>query len=198
MTQEHLKDIDMGEEPVKTMSMNPKKFMLWLAIASITMMFAGWTSGYLVRKAEGNWHEFDLPNIFLYSTGVLVVSSAFMYLAVKAAKKDNFNTLKIAISITFAFGMAFLFMQWYGFSDLVKNQLHFSGSDVASSWIYVFVGIHGLHIISGLVVLLFSLVSSFRLSINSNNLTRIQLCATYWHFLDGLWLYLFFFLYFNR
>ena len=51
MTQEHLKDIDMGEEPVKTMSMNPKKFMLWLAIASITMMFAGWTSGYLVRKA---------------------------------------------------------------------------------------------------------------------------------------------------
>jgi cytochrome c oxidase subunit 3 len=87
MTQEHLKDIDMGEEPVKTMSMNPKKFMLWLAIASITMMFAGWTSGYLVRKAEGNWHEFNLPNIFLYSTGVLVVSSAFMHLAVKAAKK---------------------------------------------------------------------------------------------------------------
>jgi cytochrome c oxidase subunit 3 len=100
MTQEHLRDIDMGEEPVKTMSMNPKKFMLWLAIASITMMFAGWTSGYLVRKAEGNWHEFDLPNIFLYSTGVLVVSSVFMHLAVKAAKKDNFNTLKIAISIT--------------------------------------------------------------------------------------------------
>jgi cytochrome c oxidase subunit 3 len=198
MTQEHLQNIDLSEEPAKQLSVNPQKFMLWLAIVSIAMMFAGWTSGYLVRKAEGNWHEFELPSIFMYSTAVLIVSSIFMHIAVLAAKKDNFNTLRIAISITFAFGIAFLIMQWWGFADLVQNQLHFSGSDVASSWIYVFVGIHGLHIISGLVVLLVSLVSAFRLSINAKSLTRIQLCATYWHFLDILWLYLFFFLFINR
>ncbi|MDH4460472.1 MAG: cytochrome c oxidase subunit 3 [Flectobacillus sp.] len=198
MTQEHLQNIDLSEEPAKQLSVNPQKFMLWLAIVSIAMMFAGWTSGYLVRKAEGNWHEFELPSIFMYSTAILIVSSIFMHIAVLAAKKDNFNTLRIAISITFAFGIAFLIMQWLGFADLVQNQLHFSGSDVASSWIYVFVGIHGLHIISGLVVLLVSLVSAFRLSINAKSLTRIQLCATYWHFLDILWLYLFFFLFINR
>jgi cytochrome c oxidase subunit 3 len=198
MTQEHLQNIDLSDEPSKTLSVNPQKFMLWLAIVSIAMMFAGWTSGYLVRKAEGNWHEFELPSIFMYSTAILMVSSIFMHIAVLAAKKDNFNTLRIAISITFVFGMAFLVMQWLGFADLVQNQLHFSGSDVASSWIYVFVGIHGLHIISGLVVLLVSLISAFRLSINAKSLTRIQLCATYWHFLDILWLYLFFFLFINR
>jgi cytochrome c oxidase subunit 3 len=198
MTQEHLQNIDLSDEPSKTLSVNPQKFMLWLAIVSIAMMFAGWTSGYLVRKAEGNWHEFELPSIFMYSTAILMVSSIFMHTAVLAAKKDNFNTLRIAISITFVFGMAFLVMQWLGFADLVQNQLHFSGSDVASSWIYVFVGIHGLHIISGLVVLLVSLISAFRLSINAKSLTRIQLCATYWHFLDILWLYLFFFLFINR
>jgi cytochrome c oxidase subunit 3 len=198
MTQEHLQNMDLSDEPAKQLSVNPQKFMLWLAIVSIAMMFAGWTSGYLVRKAEGNWHEFELPSIFMYSTAVLVISSVFMHIAVLAAKKDNFNTLRIAISITFAFGIAFLVMQWLGFADLVQNQLHFSGSDVASSWIYVFVGINGLHIISGLVVLLVSLVSAFRLSINAQNLTRIQLCATYWHFLDILWLYLFFFLFINR
>ncbi len=198
MIQEHLKDIDLSEQPVKPMAMNPQKFMLWLGIASITMMFAGWTSGYLVQKAEGKWHEFELPSILMYSTAVLLVSSVFMHTALLAAKKDNFSLLKIAISITFVFGVAFLVMQVYGFSDLIAHKLYFAGSDVAASWIYVFVGLHGLHVVSGLIVLLVSLVSAFKHSIHANKLNRIQLCATYWHFLDLLWLYLFIFLYFNR
>lgn len=197
MTQEHLANINL-DEPEETLNMNPKKFMLWLAIVSIIMMFAGWTSGYLVRKAEGRWHEFELPEIFWYSTGILLVSSISMFFAVRAAKKDNFSTLKTAISITFVFGLIFLATQVIGFSDLIKNQLYFAGSDVASSWIYVLVGLHALHVVSGLIVLLISLISSFKFTKDSKNLTRIQLCATYWHFLDGLWLYLFLFLYFNR
>ena len=197
MTQEHLANINL-DEPEETLNMNPKKFMLWLAIVSIIMMFAGWTSGYLVRKAEGRWHEFELPQIFWYSTGILLVSSISMFFAVRAAKKDNFSTLKTAISITFVFGLIFLATQVIGFSDLIKNQLYFAGSDVASSWIYVLVGLHALHVVSGLIVLLISLISSFKFTKDSKNLTRIQLCATYWHFLDGLWLYLFLFSYFNR
>ncbi len=197
MTQEHLANINL-DEPEETLSMNPKKFMLWLTIVSILMMFAGWTSGYLVRKAEGRWHEFELPVIFWYSTGILLVSSISMFLAVQYAKKDNFNALKIAISITFVFGLTFLITQVIGFSDLIKNQLYFAGSDVAASWLYALVGLHAAHVISGLVVLLISLISSFKFTVNSKNLLRIQLCATYWHFLDFLWLYLFVFLYFNR
>jgi cytochrome c oxidase subunit III len=197
MTQEHLANINL-DEPEETLSMNPKKFMLWLAIVSILMMFAGWTSGYLVRKAEGRWHEFELPQIFWYSTGILLISSVSMFLAVQYAKKDNFNALKIAISITFVFGLAFLTTQILGFSDLINNKLFFAGSDVASSWLYALVGLHAAHVISGLVVLLISLISSFKFTANSKNLLRIQLCATYWHFLDFLWLYLFVFLYFNR
>lgn len=197
MTQEHLANINL-DEPEETLSMNPKKFMLWLTIVAILMMFAGWTSGYLVRKAEGRWHEFELPLIFWYSTGILLVSSISMFLAVQSAKKDNFNALKIAISITFVFGLAFLTTQVIGFSDLIKNQLYFAGSDVAASWLYALIGLHAAHVISGLVVLLISLISAFKFSANSKNLLRIQLCATYWHFLDFLWLYLFLFLYFNR
>ena len=197
MTQEHLANINL-DEPEETLSMNPKKFMLWLTIVAILMMFAGWTSGYLVRKAEGRWHEFELPQIFWYSTGILLVSSISMFLAVQSAKKDNFNALKVAISITFVFGLAFLTTQVFGFSDLIKNQLYFAGSDVAASWLYALIGLHAAHVISGLVVLLISLISAFKFTANSKNLLRIQLCATYWHFLDFLWLYLFLFLYFNR
>ena len=197
MTPEHLVNINL-DEPEETLSMNPKKFMLWLTIVSILMMFAGWTSGYLVRKAEGRWHEFELPQIFWYSTAILLVSSVSMFLALQSAKKDNFNALKIAISITFVFGLGFLTTQVIGFSDLIKNQLYFAGSDVAASWLYALIGLHAAHVISGLVVLLISLVSAFKFTANSKNLLRIQLCATYWHFLDFLWLYLFLFLYFNR
>ena len=197
MTPEHLVNINL-DEPEETLSMNPKKFMLWLTIVAILMMFAGWTSGYLVRKAEGRWHEFELPQIFWYSTGILLVSSVSMFLAVQSAKKDKFNALKIAISITFVFGLAFLTTQVIGFSDLIKNQLYFAGSDVAASWLYALIGLHAAHVISGLVVLLISLISAFRFTADSKNMLRIQLCATYWHFLDFLWLYLFLFLYFNR
>lgn len=197
MTQEHLANINL-DEPEETLSMNPKKFMLWLAIVSIMMMFAGWTSGYLVRKAEGRWHEFEIPQIFWYSTAILLISSVSMIFAVRAAKKDQFSTLKTAISITFVFGIAFLVMQVMGFSDLIQNKLFFAGSDVASSWLYALIGLHAAHVISGLVVLLISLISAFGFKKESKNLLRIQLCATYWHFLDLLWLYLFLFLYFNR
>jgi len=197
MTPEHLVNINL-DEPEETLSMNPKKFMLWLTIVAILMMFAGWTSGYLVRKAEGRWHEFELPQIFWYSTGILLVSSVSMFLAVQSAKKDKFNALKIAISITFVFGLAFLTTQVIGFSDLIKNQLYFAGSDVAASWLYALIGLHAAHVISGLVVLLISLISAFRFTADSKNMLRIKLCATYWHFLDFLWLYLFLFLYFNR
>jgi cytochrome c oxidase subunit III len=66
------------EEPEETLSMNPKKFILWLFIVSILMLFAAMTSAYLVRRAEGNWLEFTIPPIFTYSTIVLVVSSLTM------------------------------------------------------------------------------------------------------------------------
>ena len=73
---EHLKNINLAEqEPQETLSMDPKKFILWLFIVSIIMLFASQTSAYLVRRAEGNWLEFTVPVIFSYSTVVLVLSS---------------------------------------------------------------------------------------------------------------------------
>lgn len=96
------------EEAPETLSMDPKKFILWGFIVTIIMLFASQTSAYLVRRAEGNWVEFEVPHIFWYSSVVLIFSSIAMHWAYLAAKKDNFNTLKIAISITFVLGLAFL------------------------------------------------------------------------------------------
>jgi cytochrome c oxidase subunit III len=188
-----LQQYKVEREPQETLAMDPKKFILWLFLVSIIMLFASQTSAYLVRRAEGNWLEFEMPQIFWYSTVVLLVSSAAMQWAYYSAKKDLFKQLKIAISITFVLGLVFLWMQFEGWKQLVAMNVYFVGNP-SGSFFYVFTGLHGFHIISGLIVLLFALTASFRLKVHGKNLRRIQICTTYWHFLDILWLYLFVFL----
>ncbi len=181
----------------QNLSMNPKKFLLWLAIVSIIMMFAAFTSAYLVRRAEGNWLEFTIPKIFTYSTLVLVASSISMHFSYWAAKKDRFLLLRSAISITFVLGIIFLIMQWLGWKELVKNNVFLVGNP-SGSFFYVLSGLHGLHIVSALIVLIFALVSAYRFNIHAKKLNQIEMCVTYWHFLDLLWVYIFIFLlYFN-
>lgn len=183
----------VSAKPEETLSMNPKKFILWLFIVSVVMLFASQTSAYLVRRAEGNWVEFDIPQIFWYSTIVLVISSLSMQWAYWSAKKDNFANLRTAISITFVLGLVFLWMQFEGWKELVAMNVYFVGNP-SGSFFYVFTGLHGFHLISGLIVLLVALVSAFRLKVHAKSLNQIEICATYWHFLDILWVYLFFFL----
>ena len=190
---EVVNDISIIEEPQETLSMNPRKFILWLFIVSIIMLFAAMTSAYLVRRAEGNWLEYDIPAIFSYSSVVLVVSSLTMHWAYLAAKKDNFGSLRIAITITFVLGAIFLYMQFQGWVELVNQNVFFVGNP-AGSFMYIFTGLHGFHLISGLIVLVIALVAAFRLRIHATNLNQLEIAATYWHFLDILWLYLFFFL----
>ncbi len=194
-----LKNIQLTvpEEPQETLSMHPRKFLLWLFIVSITMMFAAFTSAYLVRKAEGNWLEFALPRIFYYSTGVLLVSSMSMAVAAWAAKKDKFALLRTLISITFVLGLVFLVMQVLGWGRLVAMNVYFVGNP-SGSFVYVLSAVHGVHIVAGLVVLIFALVAAFRQTIHAKNTRTIEMAATFWHFLDVLWLYLFLFLLYNN
>ena len=127
-------------EPKAQLSINRWDFITGMFILTTIMFFASQTSAYLVRRAEGNWTSFELPTIFWYSTGVLVLSSIFMQLSYFSAKKDNFYALKLYISITFALGLVFLFMQWNGWVALVDQKVFFVGNP-AGSFMYVFTGL---------------------------------------------------------
>ncbi len=185
------------QEPKPILTVNKWKFIVWLFIVTIVMLFASQTSAYLVRRAEGNWTEFKIPMIFWYSTVVLFISSIFMHLSLLKAKKDDFPKLKLFITFTFLLGIIFLVMQYIGWQDLQKQGIYLKGNP-AGSFYYILTGLHGFHLITGLVVLLFSFTASMKMNINSKNLIRLEVCATYWHFLDFLWLYLFVFLLFFR
>jgi cytochrome c oxidase subunit 3 len=190
---------DLNEQPNNTLSMHPKKFALWLFIVSIVMIFAGLTSAYLVKQAEGGWLLFELPIIFYISSALILMSSATMHWAYISAKKDNFNATKLAMSITVILGFAFLITQVIGWNDLVKIGVFFAGGQAnpAGSFLYVFSGLHGLHLVSGIIFLLIILVAVFRYQIHGKSMVRMEMCATYWHFLDLLWIYLFVFLIVN-
>lgn len=191
---------DFLEEPKRTQSMHPKKFALWLFMATVLMMFGAFTSAYIVRQADGNWLEFELPLILWTNSAIILLSSATVQWAYYSAKKDNLKHLKVGIALTFALGILFVIGQYMAWKELVRMGVYFGGntSNPAGSFMYVLTGLHALHLISGVILLLFALVASFQYKVHSKNMTLIEMTATYWHFLDFLWIYLFGFLIYNN
>jgi cytochrome c oxidase subunit 3 len=190
-------DIKIVEEAQKPLGMNPKKFGLWLFMGSVIMVFAAWTSAYLVRRADGNWRVFELPSLFWITSAIILVSSGTMHWAYLSAKRDNLEQTKLAISITSLLGVAFLIGQFLAWGEMVQHNVHFVGNP-SGSFVYVISWMHGLHIVSGVVFLLIVLVATFQYKVHSKRMSQMEMCTTYWHFLDALWLYLFVFLLLNR
>lgn len=189
-------DIRIVEDAKKPRSMNPKKFALWLFMVSVVMLFGGWTSAYLVKRAEPGWSSFELPGEFWLSTSIIILSSVTMIWAQRSARRDDLQQTKLALLLTTVLGVAFLGGQWFAWAKMVELNHYFAGTggNTSSSFIYLLTGFHGLHIISGVIVLLLALVAALKYKVHSKNMLRMELCSTYWHFLGALWLYLFVFL----
>ncbi len=190
-------EIKIVEEARKPLAMNPKKFAMWLFIMSVLMIFGALTSAYIVRQAEGNWLIFELPQLFWINTGVILISSITMHWAYLSAKRDSLESVKIATIVTTILGVLFLVGQFLAWGDLVGQKIYLVGNP-SGSFVYIISGLHGLHIVGGVVFLLILLGSTFRYKVHSKSLNQIEMCATYWHFLGGLWLYLFVFLLLTR
>ncbi len=186
-----------NQEPKRQLSMHPLKFATWLFIVSIVMIFAALTSAYVVRKAEGNWLEFNLPDMFYSTSVIILLSSITMHLAYTYIRKDLFSRAKWMMAITIILGIIFCYGQFIAWGELVQNDVYFVGNP-SGSFVYVFSGLHGLHIVSGIVFLIIVLINIVRSKIHSKNLSQMEMCVTFWHFLDGLWLYLFGFLILNN
>jgi cytochrome c oxidase subunit III len=191
-------DIRIVEEANKPIGMNPKKFALWLFMATVIMLFAAWTSAYIVKRGDIGWTEIIVPVQFWVNTGIIMASSVSMIWAVRAARKDKLEKVKLALSITTILGIAFVIGQLLAFKEMIALKEHFTGGNVSHSFVYVLSGAHGLHLISGVVFLVIVLAATFKYKVHSKNMNQIEMCATYWHFLDVLWLYLFVFLLINK
>lgn len=169
------------------------KQLLWIGIGSILMFFGGLTSAYIVRKAEGNWLEFEMPIWFTFSTIAVIASSMSLWFALQNIKKGESATNFLIT--TLSIGILFTLSQIQGWEDLVAKGVYLTGegSNPSGSFIYVITLAHLMHLIGGLIALSITTIKSKLNKYSKENYIGIELISTYWHFIGLLWLYLFLF-----
>lgn len=173
--------------------LHPHKFTLWVAIASIVMMFAGFTSAYIVKRNQANWVTFELPVVFWYSTAVIVISSITLWLAQKSFAAREMSRYRMGMLATLVLGVFFITLQVIGFNQLWHNGMTLT-KNVSFSFLYVIVGIHAAHVLGGVIALLVMFARAFGGTVRNYNIVPVELMSTYWHFVDVLWIYLLVFL----
>lgn len=191
----------MTVEEHKKRSNRSYKLLLLFAMISMTMMFAGLTSAFVVSKSRTDWMKnFEMPQPFFYSLAAIILCSLTFHLAKKSIQKNDRKATTLFLLVTLGLGIAFVFLQFEGFNALFdKGLVPVGGSGaITISFLYVVVFAHLLHLAGGIISLLIVIYNHFKQKYNSSQFLGIELGAMYWHFLDLLWIYLFLFLYFFK
>ena len=191
----------MTAEEYKARASRSYKLILLFAMVSMTMMFAGLTSAFVVSKSRADWlKNFELPTAFFFSTAVIIACSVAFHLAKKAIQKDNRSATTSYLLSTLGLGILFVLLQFVGFEQIVAAGYYFTGSEssITTTFLYVVTVVHLVHLAGGLISLLIIIYNHFKQKYNSTQTLGIELGAMYWHFLDLLWVYLFLFLYFFK
>ncbi len=178
-----------------------KKTMMWFAMVSMAMVFAGLTSAYVVSKTRKDWAtDLVFPNAFIYSILVIVASSVTFYFVKNAIEKGDRGKATLLLLATLVLGLTFIFLQFEGFGDIIRQGYHFTGptSNIITTFMFIIVVTHLAHIFGGIIVLLVVIYNHFKQKYKSGQTLGLELGAMYWHFVDFLWVYLFLFLYFVR
>ena len=163
---------------------------LWIFLATVTMLFAAFTSAYLVRSAGSDWQTIPMPFILWVNTAVLAWSSISLEVSRSALKSGSLKAARNWFLVTTGLGLVFLVGQLVAWRDLMARGFYVP-TNPHSSFFYILTGLHGLHLISGVVLLLYA---SRRLGTPAKSAGRRDLtglCATYWHFLGLLWIFVF-------
>jgi len=189
--------LTMQEQGLK-FDAKPKKFVVWLFVVSSTIMFGGWTSYYIVFSAsKGKGHGLVLPDAFMYSTAVLILSSISLFLAARALRNGKLETQRLFLWITLILGAVFGYLQFQGWTSLYMSGAVLINNNAAISLIYIVSGFHLLHILGGIGFILNTLIGSYRNISTDKAVYRQEITSIFWHFIDILWIYLYVFLLLN-
>ncbi len=176
-----------------------------VGIASILMMFTALASAYIARaglQTSTDWHPIELPHIVWLSTALIIASSFTIALAQKALRRGEDHAYSRWLLATFGLGLGFLASQLIAWSQLAAQGIYLA-SNPHSSFFYVLTGLHGLHLLGGILGLGYLSLRARRAGELGSGDSRKQLTLTdvvsiYWHFMDGLWVFLFLLLFLWR
>lgn len=185
---------------------DPQKFALWLFIITVIMIFGGMTSAYIVDRGNArNPLLFDLPSVLTWNLVVVLLSSIPMQISFMAARRGEMKKALWALGLTLVMGIVFLVGQLEGMEDMVASGVYMvnnnrgAGIGNSGSFFFVFVLLHGAHLVGGLLMLLITGINTAAGRIRASRVKPVyEMVATFWHFLGILWLYLYWFLHFTQ
>lgn len=179
-----------------------KKMLLWFSMISLAMSFAGLTSAYVVSKERADWLEnLVLPSAFGWSLVAILLSSVTFEWAKRALKNEQQSQGTVLLWVTWILGVGFMMLQYLGFSQIYNGFGYaFTGptSSIAYTFIFLIVVLHLFHVLAALIALSVVIYNHYKQRYTLGNTLGVELAALFWHFVDGLWLYLFLFFYFVR
>ena len=162
---------------------------LLVGLGGITMLFAAFTSAYIVRSGGTDWVPLELPPVLWLNTVLIVLSSGTLEAARRAFRDGRLASFRSWSAATAALGTGFLAGQYAGWLQLEQTGV-FLVSHPKSSFFFVLTGVHGVHLVAGVIALLalFGLAATGRLVPGQSDAPTLT--AIYWHFTGGLWVYL--------
>jgi cytochrome c oxidase subunit 3 len=186
-------------------AIEPAKYRIgmWAGLASILMLFVSLTSAYIIRQTKGlgdnvgDWVDLNMPPVLWLNTALLLVSSITVELARRRLKGNDYAGFRRWITLTTLLGAGFLVGQFAAWRDLRAQGIYLR-SNPHSSFFYVLTSLHGLHLLGGVIALAYVTLAALRLRIGFKKRVTVNVTALYWHFMDGLWIYLFLLLFFWR
>jgi cytochrome c oxidase subunit 3 len=164
---------------------------MWVGLASIVMFFGGLTSAFMLRKATSPyWTGFALPRILYLNTAVLILGSVTFEICRKWLQQGFVRRFKVWLCFTLALGFMFIAGQLDAWRQLEGQGVYLT-SNPSGSFFYLLTAAHGFHLLGGMVALIYLVSQAKYIALGIKRRTAFDVTAIYWHFMDGLWIYLF-------
>jgi cytochrome c oxidase subunit 3 len=166
------------------------KMAMWVAMAAVVMLFAAFTSAMVVRRGlSTDWVSFRLPRILGLSTAILLASSVTLELSRRALREGAAGSFARWLYVTTLLGLMFVGSQLAAWRELASRGVYLA-SNPSSSFFYLLTAAHGVHLLGGIIALFYLVARAGRISLQPRQATALDVTAIYWHFMDGLWLYI--------
>jgi cytochrome c oxidase subunit 3 len=160
-----------------------------MALAAIVMLFAAFTSALVVRKGMSNdWINTAIPRVLYLNTFVLLTSSFTLELSRRSLSAGSVDRFKRWWYVTLTLGVAFVGGQLLAWHDLAERGVYLA-TNPSSSFFYLLTATHGVHLLGGIIALLYIVLRAGRI-LAMGKRAAVDAAAIYWHFMDGLWIYL--------
>lgn len=178
---------------------HPSYIVMFLILAGVTALFLGFSAAYLYTRVDQGTPPVRLPSLFYWNTVLLLLSSGTLQWAKRSYQQDNTEHYKLALIVTLGLTFAFLAAQIFAWQQLMNSEIFVNYNNMAS-YMYLISGIHFLHVVAGIPFLILFIVNAVRKMKSPVSVLiyfsdvakkrRLDLFNIYWHFLDGLWIYL--------